>query len=368
MSSSQALLVVRRDAGAARRDEVPTRARHRKALVHAAFGVVGLAAIALLVRGVGAATLLAILRSSARWLPRLIALDALRIVAEGVATYSLSARVRREVPFGELVRVHVVGYAIAMNVPAGRVTAEAVKAAMLSRHVGAPEAAAVAAGNQASVMLSSVVAMMPCLAAALWLTGASPLSGSFAALAAVVFAAFAAFQLACRRSKLGGTLLRRFTRCEQATEAFQEALERIPVVPRVATLAALAGRAVGALEIAVLLFALGGRHGVGATLLAQGVSLIGGSVGDFVPGQLGAMDGAFALAAPSLGLAVVDGIALSVILHCVQAAWAVVGFALPLVWTATPPAVLPAALDRVERSVPAEGWTARTRERGRAVG
>jgi hypothetical protein len=312
--------------------------------VHAAFGVVGLGAIALLIRGVGAQALFAILRASARWLPLLVALDTLRVAAEAVATWSLSARVRRVVSIAELVRVHVVGYAIGMNMPAGRVTAEAVKAAMLSRHVGVAEAAAIGAGNQSAVMLSSSLGMIPCLIAALWLTGVSPLSASFAVLVVMMSVGFVVFQLACRKSRLGGALLRRITRLQEANGSFQEALDRMPVVPKVATLAGLFGRAVAGAEVFVLLVALGGRHGVGATLLALGVNIVGGSVGDLVPGQLGATDGAFALAAPSLGLAVVDGLAISVLLHCVQAFWAVLGFAIPFFWKAAPSAA-PAQLE-----------------------
>ncbi len=122
----------------------------------------------------------------------------------------------------------------------------------------------------------------------------------------------------------------------QATSAFHDALARIPVVPPVALAAALVHRAASVVEIALLLRALGGRHGLGEALLAQGVSLAGGAVGDFVPGQLGATDGAFALAAPYLGLAVVDGIAISVMLHCVQAMWAVIGWTAPFFWKAAP--------------------------------
>jgi hypothetical protein len=343
MSSSAQALVVAKPRAA--RSQAEREAR-RKAWLHATFGVVGIGAIALLVRGVGAQALFAILRASARWVPLLVALDTLRVAAEAVATWSLSARVRRVVSVAELVRVHVVGYAIGMNMPAGRATAEAVKAAMLSRHVGVAEAAAIAAGNQTAVILASCVGMIPCLVAALWITGPSALSASFATLVVVMFVGFVVFQLACRKSRLGGALLRRITRFEQSTESFQEALDRIPVVPKVATIAGLFGRAVAAVEMFVLLVALGGRHGLGATLLAQGVNLVGGTLGDLVPGQLGATDGAFALAAPSLGLAVVDGVALSVLLHCAQAFWAVLGFAIPFLWKAAPPsAAAPARLE-----------------------
>jgi hypothetical protein len=96
----------------------------------------------------------------------------------------------------------------------------------------------------------------------------------------------------------------------------------------------VAHRAVVLVEMVVLLYALGGRHGPGEALLAQGVGLVGGAVGDFVPGQLGATDGAFALAAPTLGLALADGIAIAVMLHAVQAIWAVIGWTVPLFWKA----------------------------------
>jgi len=309
-------------------------AGRRRLLVHAAFGVVGAAALALLVRSVGPATLFSILRASARWVPLLFALDGLRVVSEAVGTWSLSERVRRRVPVVELARIHVVAYAVAATMPAGRAAAEAVKAAMLSRFIGAPEAAAVGTANQTSSMLGSALVALPCIAAALVLTGLSPLTLSFTGFVALTLVGFTALQVACRRGGLGGALLRRFTRMEQATQAFQEALDRIPVAPLVATLAALFSRAVVVVELGVVLFALGGRHGVGHALLAQGVSLVGGTVGDLVPGQLGATDGAFALAAPYLGLALVDGIAVSVLLHVVQALWAVIGWTLPFFWKA----------------------------------
>jgi uncharacterized membrane protein YbhN (UPF0104 family) len=312
------------------------RVGRRKLLIHAGFGVVGAGALFLLVRGVGPETLLAILGALARWLPLLFALDVLRVVAEAVGTWSLSERVRRRVPLAELARIHLVGYAIAMTMPAGRAAGEAVKAAMLARFIGLPEAAAVGAVNQSTSMLGGVLGAIPCVVAALWLTGLSPLTGAFAAFVLVTLVGFTALQVACRQRGLGGALLHRFTRLEQATTAFHEAIARIPVVPPVATVAAVVSRLVVVVELAVLLFALGGRHGVGAALLAQGVSLVGGTVGDFVPGQLGATDGAFALAAPYLGVALASGVAISVMLHCVQATWAVIGWTAPLFWKPSP--------------------------------
>ena len=310
----------------------------RRILVHAIAGAVGLAALAALVRGVGAALLFDIVRALCAWLPLLIAVDAVRVVAEAAATYALSEPVRRRVPLGELCRVHLIAYAIGSTMPAGRAASEAVKAAMLARFIGAPSAAAVGVANQANQMLGSALGAVPCVVAALWLTGLSPLTAVVAAFVVVTITGVVLFQVACRSRGVGGALLGRWNRMAQATSAFHDAIERIPIAPPAATAAALVHRAAAVVQLGILLSALGGRHGVGEALLAQGVNLVGGAVGDLVPGQLGATDGAFALAAPYLGLALASGIAISVMLHCVQAFWAVIGWTVPLFWRAPAPA------------------------------
>jgi len=302
--------------------------------VHAAAGALGIAAFAALVRGVGAAQIFDIVRALAGWLPLLIAIDAVRVVAEAAATVALSEPVRRRVPLGELCRVHLISYAVSSTMPAGRAAGEAVKAAMIARFVGAPSAAALGVANQANQMLGSALGAVPCVVAALWLTGFSALTAVIAVFVLVTVTGVTLFQLACRSRGVGAALLGRFNRIAHATSAFHDAIERIPVASPAATAAALLHRAAAVVQLGVLLWALGGRRGLGEALLAQGVSLVGGAVGDFVPGQLGATDGAFALAAPYLGLSLVDGIAISVMLHCVQAFWAVVGWTVPLFWKA----------------------------------
>lgn len=304
----------------------------RKALVHVLLALVGIAAMALLARSVGAHRLLAIVRASARWLPVLFGLDVLRLGFEAAATWALSARVRALVRLPALCRVHLVANAVSMVMPAGRAAGEAVKAAMLSRFIGVPDAAAVGAAGQATAMLGGVLIAVPCVAAALLLTGLSPLAGAFALYAGGAAAFFALFQIACRRREIGGFVLRRFARAGQATAAFHDAIAGIPVFPPAATAAAFVSRSIQVLELGVLLHALGGRRGLGGALVSQGVSMVGGSLGDLVPGQLGATDGAFALAAPVLGITVADGVAMAVLLHCVQLAWAAIGWTVPLWW------------------------------------
>lgn len=305
-------------------------------LIHAALAVVGVAAMVILIRSVGPAALLAALRSSARWLPVLLALEIGRAALEAIATRSLSARVRRRVGLPTLARVHLIAYAVGNVMPAGRAASEAVKSAMLSRHIGAPEAAAIGTGNQAGALFGGAAIALPCAAAAALLTGPSWLTWALVAFAGVTFAITFAFQVACRSPGIGGAVVRRFTHMEQATAVFQRAVDEIPLLPVAATLASVAGRALFAVELGLLLHATAGAATVGRSIVALGVSMIGGVAGELVPGQLGASDGAFALAAPSLGITRADGVAMAMTLHLIQLFWAIVAATAPLVWKAAP--------------------------------
>lgn len=317
--------------------EVPRpRSGRRKALIHGAFALVGLGAMALLVRSVGPAALFAALRSSARWLPVLMVLEVGRVALEAIATRSLSPRVKQRVGLAQLARIHVLAFAVCNVMPAGRAAGEAVKAAMLSRFVGAPEAAAIGTGNQAAALLGGAVFAVPCAVAAALLTGSSVLTWALVVFALATTLLTVGFQIACRRPGIGGALVRRFTKMEQATATFQEAIDRIPLFPVPATLATVGSRALVTIELGILLYAASGSTSVGRALLALGVSMVGGAVGDVVPGQLGAADGAFALAAPHLGITRADGVAMAMTVHVVQLVWGLVGATVPLFWKAAP--------------------------------
>ena len=56
------------------------------------------------------------------------------------------------VPWGQHLRAHVVGYALAMTMPSGRTVAEAAKAVMLAPWTGGGQNVGVAVTNQSLVM------------------------------------------------------------------------------------------------------------------------------------------------------------------------------------------------------------------------
>jgi hypothetical protein len=113
---------------------------------------------------------------------------------------------------------------------------------------------------------------------------------------------------------------------------FHEAMADIPVVPARALFWVALNRAIQVLEFGILVYAVGAAFSLGRALLGQAISLVGGSAGDLIPGQVGTTDGAFALAAPMLGISAASAVGVAVMVHCMQLFWTLVGAALPLAW------------------------------------
>ncbi|WP_437736385.1 lysylphosphatidylglycerol synthase domain-containing protein [Sorangium sp. So ce1335] len=313
------------------------RRARRRALLHVALAGFGIAALTALIRHVGAAETLDALARAAPLLPLLIALEAARLGCETLATGALCPR--RSVPPAELVRIHVVSYPVMTLMPAGRAAGEAVKAALLSPHVGAPRAAAIAAANQSlALVAASPLSFLAALAIGRIAGGASPLALGVLAHAALLVASGLGVAYAARQRAAFAWLARRFARLGHATAAFQEAVRERPPVPARPFAFCVAGRALQAAQYAVLLAAVGAESGPVRALAAYGVGAAGTAVGDLIPAQIGATDGAFALAAPLLGLTASSAIAISVLVHLLQATFALVGIAVTLAWRRRPPA------------------------------
>jgi hypothetical protein len=304
----------------------------RRTLLHTGGAALGVLALVLLVRGVGTATFFHLVLASAPWLPLLLALEAARLGTEVAMTYTVTRGVRERVPTGDLWRIHFICYGVSLVLPAGRETAEATRAAMLSPYIGGANAAAVGYCNQSMAVLGGVLIAIPSIVAAIVLTGLSPIVATLGGFLLAASGTFAAIQLVARRREVGGLIGRYFAKAAPAALAFQDATRSLPVFPIGPTAAAFAGRVVQVLEYTVLLTALGRRHGVAESLIAQGVNLLGGALGDFIPGQVGATDSAFALAAPALGITMADGVTIAVLIHFVQLVWSLIGLSAPLWW------------------------------------
>ncbi len=307
----------------------------RRTMFHMGAALLGILALVVLVRSVGVASFFSVVTASLQWLPLLFALEALRLGTELAMTYTASKAVRERIPMVELLRIHVIAFGVSLVLPAGRTTAEATRATMLSRFIGAAEASAVAFCNQSMALLGGGLIAIPCLASGLLLTGLSSLVVTVFGFACITSSAFVLCQLGARRREITGFIGRLSSRFGPAALAFQDATRDMPIFPLGPVASGLASRIIQVIEYSVLLYALALHHGPAESLLAEGVNLIGGAVGDFIPGQVGATDSAFALAAPTLGLTGADGVVIAVMLHFVQVVWVLIGLTAPIWWRAT---------------------------------
>ncbi len=262
----------------------------------------------------------------AAWIPVLFVLEGARIAVEAAGTRALYLPYR--VPLGLLARSHVIGYSLAFYMPAGRATAETVKAAMLAKCATPARAAAVAAANQSLALLGMSAAGFACMIGAALVPGSGKLVASVAAVASLTGALGFAIRFATLHLDAGW--LRRFA--PKAAIVVGDARAEIPRwFPPFPLAMFLANRLLQLASIAVLLYALAGTVTVTSTLVAGAVNLVGASLGDMVPGQLGATDATFSVSAGLVGLTPSAAISIALMIHIVQMTWMAIGLVTELV-------------------------------------
>ena len=306
--------------------------------------VLGLGAVVALAHLAGAREIAQALARCAPVIPLLLLIEASRIALEARAVRDLYRALGAEVPPSALARAHLVGYAMTTVLPAGRAVAEGYVATALARFASPGRAAAAGTLNHALAMAANALVAAACFSACLLATGLSTLTvatglhtllvGTLALALPVVARSRCAYAAAGRaiRAILGE---KRAERLIRGLEAMGDASRMHAGVPWGALGAHLVARGLQAAGITVLLATIAGVRGTSALLvglLGQAVHLVGTSAGDLLPLQLGATDGGFALAAPTLGMTVADAVAAALILHGIHLAWSVVGALVPLAW------------------------------------
>lgn len=251
-----------------------------------------------------------------------VLLEGARIVCEALATRALHGPALR-VPWRPMLRAHAMGYALAMTLPAGRGVAEATKALLLSPWTRGPQGVGIGLTSQALVFLSTGAAGVLCGAAALSL-GHQTLAGAAAAQGAALVLGGAAIVAVLRSRALANALARRFPRLAPWVAGAGEGA-RTEGLAR-AWAAFVAHRMVQFVQLLLLLGALGRWEPLTALALT-GAAIVGVTVGTALPGQLGAIGAALALAGPGVGVSASTALAMSVVLHLAQFAWSGVGYA-----------------------------------------
>lgn len=294
----------------------------------------GLGAVLLLLRHTGTDVVVGAIQRGAIFLPWLALLELATLGASMAALCSLYGPIWRRIPFAQLIRTGLLGYAVAGLVPVGRTAAEATRAALLAPYVGGARAAAAATRLQGVALVANALVTAPALWATYHRLGWDPVTWAVAANLVATLVLGGAILVAGFRLRMGAWLGRRSERVRDFGASLDDHLREGALLPPSAVAFESLSRLFQVAQCGLLVAAVGGVPGIGAALRAEGVLLVGGAVGDLVPAQLGATEATYTFSARALGLAPGDAMAIALLAHLVQLGWVAVGSVLPLLWPA----------------------------------
>lgn len=275
----------------------------RRRFARAVLATLGLALIVYLLRGAGPERVARVLWQAGSWLPAILALEVLQMSSDVIVLRMLLGSPTPEIPVATWVRSSSIAYAMMILAPAGRVAGEEARAAVLASHVGAPRAATASTQLQAAYLfangaLSGVAWAVVCS----WLgphsTLALLLAGNTLFMAAIS-AGLLAILWNGRVGRWLETLRQRFVRSAGPSVAPEP--NRGRRVPWREALVCSVSRAAQVVQYAVILRAVGGVVTVRSAFVAHGIHLVGATIGDMIPNQLGVLDGAYRTFAADLG-------------------------------------------------------------------
>ncbi|MBI2390611.1 MAG: flippase-like domain-containing protein [Deltaproteobacteria bacterium] len=290
-------------------------------------------AVVLLVRQIGLRALLSLVTRALPWMPALLALELVRIVAETIGTRAIAVAAddgARRLDWGAWFRMHLVANAALVVLPAGRTICEGIKMASISAATSAPRAAGIVVVQHAMTLLALAVISVPCAIAA-WTLGAPVIALAVSAHALLCGIGMVGMIVAARHAKIPAFAARWFVHAPDALVTFRETVRAAPWVAPGAFGAKLLNRVVQAVQYGILLVAVGGGGSAARAFHADGVNLVGSALGEFMPAQVGAMDGSFAYAATSLGVTVAMAMAIATLARLTQLVWSAVGALVPVI-------------------------------------
>jgi hypothetical protein len=297
----------------------------KRSLLVAAGLVLGGVAVSCVVREAGGAATLALMRLALPYLPLALALEGCRILTEVMAAHGLFAMLKSRVPTRSIAKAQFVGYSICNVVPVGRVACEAAKAGILSADTSLSTTAAVGAVTQALHLIASAVVLVPCFLAARSAHASLALSAALGVQCGVLLAVGGAVFLAAYFVPASSKVFSRIPRLARALLGFRSSIRQLPRFPLASLSWLVLTRVLQVVLIAVLARALASPLSVAGAFVAQGVLQTGASAFDFVPGQIGALEGLFKFFAAALGTSPSNAVAIALLLHVVQACWVLVG-------------------------------------------
>ncbi len=292
----------------------------------------GLAAVAWLVWSAGPAHVAAALVLAGPWFPLVVALELTTVLTDAWAVRALVSGPRAEIDRTTWLRSAVLSYASSVVLPAGRAAGEGVRTAVLAERVGLARAASACSllqiaflyGNTASSLAAAAVVAHAERAARSW--GDTMLVRGLLVNALATASLGTLLLLMVRSARVASLLRRKLGRLVSAFPAAAEGTHANHPLAATALAACCVGRAVQTVQYAVVLHAIGGRATVEAAFVTQGVHLVGALVGDFIPGQMGAMEATYRAFAGMLGVSAAAALSIAFVVRLAQLAIAAAFF------------------------------------------
>lgn len=287
----------------------------------------GLGMLAYLLRGAGPERVARVLWEARWWMPAILVFEIVQILGDVMALRFILRRRAAEVPASTWIRSSAIAYAMMILLPAGRAAGEVGRATLIAEHVGTPAALNASALLQAVYVFAiGLASAAACAVVASSFGILAPLALLLAANAALMFAIAGGLLEIARNAPLGRWFQwarSRLAHPRTAAPPPAPAAAAAPAAFRLpwrSALACVTARTAQLVQYGVLLSAVGGTVSVRGAFIAHGIHLVGATIGDAVPNQLGVVDGTYRAFAAALGFADAPARALSIafVAHAVQ--------------------------------------------------
>lgn len=227
--------------------------------------------------------------------------------------FAIRALVGKPLPLATWLGSTAAAFASSLLLPAGRAAGEALRAAVLAPHVGLARAAAACSRMQACALAANALVS---------LTGALFVSAPALRIALVVNALVVGtiatvILLVVRSARFAAFVEKRLPALVASHRGDPIEAPTAAATAR-ATVPFYLARLVQVLQYGLLVRAVVGHATLRAAFTAHAIHVVGASVGDFVPGQLGVTEGSFHAFAASIGVDEVRALSLALVSRASQ--------------------------------------------------
>jgi hypothetical protein len=253
--------------------------------------IVGFILVCIVLNQTGVERVWAALLSASIYFPLILAGEFFFGFFGMLAQRSLYGDDRHLIPWSEFLKAGCVAYAMMGLLPMGRPVGEAARAVLLSKYVGRVKATAIGVQSQVvALLITGLVSVLGALALPNWATIANATLILALALGTLFFG-------------------KRF-----------KARDCLKVEP---LLLELLGRFSQVIQNGFLVLAVGGAFGIIPALCSESLHLVGATLGDLVPGQLGVTELVYREASATLNLEPEDALSIALLAHMAQLFWVV---------------------------------------------